>query len=170
MTVEAKTWFRPHTLLDKFFEASVIIKGVEGVIELIVGFSLLTVSANAINHLTYLLTGDELREDPDDTLANFVLHSGQHLASGGTTYLVAYLLIHGFIKLVAVAGLLQNKLWAYPFSLVTLGLFMVYQVYQVSVGHSVAITLLTIYDVFLLWLIWREFQVQKAKLLRQHQE
>jgi uncharacterized membrane protein len=164
LTTKPTTWFRPQTLLDKVFEASVLIKGVEGVIEFIAGVGLLFVGAGIISHLADLVTRGELRGEPHDTLANFVLHSGQHLASGGTTYLVAYLLIHAFIKLLAVVGLLQNKLWAYPFSLGTLGLFMAYQVYQVYSGHSLAIALLTLYDVFLLWLIWREFQVQRAKL------
>ena len=87
----------------------------------------------------------------------------EHLASGGTTFLVAYLLVHGFIKLVAVGSLLLNKLWGYPFSIATLGLFMLYQIYEISLHHSIFLILLTLFDIFLMWLIWREYQQQKAK-------
>jgi uncharacterized membrane protein len=160
----ATQWFKPQTLLDKIFEISIIIKGIEGGFELLGGVGLLAAGPGVINWLVTVVTQQELSEDPDDKLANYLLHAGQHLASGGTTYLVAYLLVHGVIKLVAVLALLQNKLWAYPFSLVTLGLFMLYQVYQVYTGHSWTVAILTLYDVFLLWLIWREFQTHRQRL------
>ncbi|BCG83133.1 hypothetical protein MesoLj113b_66750 [Mesorhizobium sp. 113-3-3] len=34
-----------------------------------------------------------------------------------------YLLSHGIVKLALVVALLKNKLWAYPSSLIVLGLF-----------------------------------------------
>lgn len=161
----ATQWFKPKTLLDKIFEISIVIKGVEGVFELIAGIGLLITGPHIIMWLTTVLTQQELSEDPNDTIANYLLHAGQHLSSGGTTYAVAYLLVHALIKLVVVIALLQSRLWAYPFSLVTLGIFMLYQIYQVYTGHSWTIAALTLYDVFLLWLIWREWQMQK---IRQH--
>ena len=159
----ATTWFKPTTLLDKIFEISIVIKGVEGFFELIGGIGLLIGGSSAVTWLTTALTQDELSEEPKDKLANYILHAGQHLASGGTTFVVAYLLVHAAIKLVIVVALLQNRLWAYPFSLATLGLFMLYQIYQVAITHSWTIALLTLYDVFLLWLIWREWQQQKRR-------
>jgi uncharacterized membrane protein len=110
------------------------------------------------------LSSQELSDDPTDLFATYVVHTGQHLASGGTTFLVAYLLVHGIIKLTAVGSLLLNKLWGYPFSIVTLGLFMLYQIYEISLHHSVFLVLLTIFDIFLMWLIFREYQHQKLKM------
>lgn len=161
----ATHWFKPETLLDKVFEVSILIKGVEGFFELIGGLGLLIAGPGVITWFTMIVTQQELSEDPNDTLATYLLHAGQHLTSGTTTYIVAYLLIHAVIKLVAVITLLQNRLWAYPFSLGTLGLFMFYQVYQVYTGHSWIVAALTVYDVFLLWLIWREWQMQKRRQL-----
>lgn len=159
----ATQWFKPTTLLDKIFEVSIIIKGVEGVFELIGGIGLLIVGPGVITWASSVLTQQELSEN--DTISNFLQHTGQHLASGGTTYIVAYLLVHSIIKLIAVMSMLQNKLWGYPFSLATLGIFMLYQIYQVYTGHSWIIAALTVYDVFLLWLIWREWQMQKRRHL-----
>jgi uncharacterized membrane protein len=158
-------WFKPETLLDKFFEVSVIVKGVEGVLETLAGFFVLFVGSQSLSAWAIQISQHELVDDPTDMFANYILHTGQHLASGGTTFLVAYLLVHGIIKLVAVGSLLLNRLWGYPFSMVTLGLFMVYQVYEISLKHSVFMILLTVFDVFLMWLIYREYQHQKAKQL-----
>jgi uncharacterized membrane protein len=160
----ATTWFKPTDLLDKIFEVSIIIKGIEGVFELLGAAVLIIGGQGIITWLTTLLTRQELSSDPHDTLSNFILHTGQHLASGGSTYVVAYLIVHGVIKLIAVFSLLRNQLWGYPFSLATLGIFMIYQIYQVYVDHSWFIAALTIFDVFLLWLIWREWQMQKVRM------
>ena len=47
--------------------------------------------------------------------------------------------------------------------MITLGLFMIYQIYQVAHAHSVVIAVLTLFDVLLMWLIYREYQIQLAK-------
>ncbi|GAC1369161.1 MAG: DUF2127 domain-containing protein [Candidatus Saccharimonadales bacterium] len=155
-------WFQPKSLLDKFFEASVIVKGIEGVLETLAGFFVLFVGSQSLAEWAIRLSHHELVDDPTDLFANYIMHTGQHLASGGTTFLVAYLLVHGLIKLTAVGSLMLNKLWGYPFSMATLGLFMLYQIYEISLRHSVFMIVLTIFDIFLMWLIYREWQQQKA--------
>ena len=157
------SWFKPSTILDKIFEASVLIKGVEGVAETIAGFVVLFLGTSFLGTFAYRITEQELLGDPDDRIANYILHTGEHLASGGTTFLVAYLLVHGVIKLVAVVSLLRNQLWGYIFSMITLGIFMLYQIYEVAVSHSVFMILLTLFDIFLMWLIYREYQLQKTR-------
>ena len=104
------------------------------------------------------LTQRELVEDPHDKIANLLLHSTQHIGSGSRTFLIIYLWIHAVIKLIAVIGILKNQLWAYPFSLVTLGLLMLYQVYIIVLVHAtIGMILLTVFDVLILGLIWREY-------------
>jgi len=159
----ATTWFKPTSLLDKIFEVSIIIKGIEGVFELLGAAVVIIGGPGLITWLTSWLTRQELSENV--TISNAIVHTGQHLATGGTTYVVAYLVVHGVIKLIAVVSLLQNRLWGYPFSLATLGIFMIYQIYQVYTDHSWFIAALTIFDVFLLWLIWREWQMQRRRQL-----
>ena len=66
--------------------------------------------------------------------------------------------MHAAIKLTAVIGILANQIWAYPFSLVTLGALMIYQVYSiVYVKASMGMIFLTGFDIFVLWMIWQEF-------------
>jgi uncharacterized membrane protein len=59
--------------------------------------------------------------------------------------------------LALVAGLLRNKLWAYPASLMVLGLFMVYQVYRFFYTQSAGLVVLTVLDLIVMVLIWHEY-------------
>lgn len=152
------SWFRPTSILDKIFEGSIIIKGVTGVVEFISGLLLFFVSTAQMHQFLVFITQRELLEDPHDKVALLLLHSTSHISSGGKAFVIIYLWVHAVIKLTAVVGLLKNQLWAYPFSLITLGLLMLYQLYTIFfVRVSAGMVFLTIFDIFILWLIWREY-------------
>ncbi len=151
-------WFHPRSLFDKFFSAGIIIKGIDGLIELIAGLVLLFVTPASINRLAVFATHRELAGDPNDFIANALLHASNSFTNGGRIFLIVYLWIHAAIKLVAVIGILKNQLWAYPFSLITLGLLTLYQVYDIIfVRISPVMVTLTIMDVVILWMIWEEY-------------
>jgi uncharacterized membrane protein len=61
-----------------------------------------------------------------------------------------------------VIALLKNKLWAYPWSLVVLGSFILYQIYRFTFTHSLALIVLTVFDLAVIWLIWREYQIVRT--------
>jgi uncharacterized membrane protein len=63
------------------------------------------------------------------------------------------------VKLILVAGLLRNRPWAYPASLVVLGLFIAYQLYRLSFAFSVGLVLLTVFDAVIIVLIWHEYRL-----------
>ncbi len=158
------SWYHPSSILDKVFETGIILKGISGVSEFIGGLALFFVHPSAIHDFLVFITQRELVGDPNDKIANIILHSADHLSTGSTAFIIIYLWIHAFIKLIAVIGILRNKLWAYPFSLVALGAFVLYQLYSIYVHVSVGMVLLTVFDVFIIWLIWREYG--KAKLIK----
>lgn len=157
------SWYHPSTLLDKIFEGGIIIKGVGGTLEFLAGLLLIFVSPTSLHDFIVVITGNELLEDPHSVVAHFLLGWTAHLTNGMQLFLVAYLWVHAATKLIAVIGILRNQLWAYPFSLATLGLMMVYQMYEVVVKASLFMTILTVFDIAMLWLIWREYG--KAKKL-----
>jgi len=150
-------WYRPASVLDKIFEGGIILKGASGVLEFVAGLLLVFTSPDAIRSFLAFLTQREIAEDPNDTLANLILHSAEHFNSGNKTFAIAYLWVHAAVKLTAVVGILRNQLWAYPFSLISLGLLMLYQVYSMSVKFSAGMLVLTVFDAIILWLIWREY-------------
>jgi uncharacterized membrane protein len=157
------TIFKPTSLLDKFYEVGLFVKGFDGTLELIGGVLLLLVSPATVNHLTAFLTQRELSEDPHDFIATHIVHYGNNLAAGHNLFAALFLLTHGAVKVGLVTALLLNKLWAYPLALVALLLFLVYQIYQLIVAPSFGMALLTVLDVIIIWLIWREWQKIKSE-------
>jgi len=55
-------WFRPRDLLDQTFEVGIILKGLDGLLEVIGGLLLLVVSPATIDRLVTSLTQHELSE------------------------------------------------------------------------------------------------------------
>lgn len=160
--------FHPTSVFDRVFEGGILLKGLSGLFEFIGGLTLLFISPAQIHGFLVFLTQRELIEDPRDFIANILIHSTQGLDHGGRLFIIVYLWIHATIKLVAVIGILRNQLWAYPFSLITLGLLMVYQLYvMIFVQFSYGMLSLTIFDTFILWLIWREYGRVRHTLAQQ---
>ena len=149
--------------LDKTFKIGLVLKGLDGILEVIGGILLLFVSPDTINHLVRVFTAHELSEDPHDLIANYLLHTTAHLGRGTTIFGAIYLLSHGIAKIVLVALVLRDKLWAYPWLIGLLLAFIAYQLYRITAVHfSIGITLLTIFDAFLVWLTWREYRAKRA--------
>lgn len=142
-----------------------VFKGLHGLVECIGGLALAFVSLHSITHLAALLTQDELAEDPHDFLASHLMHWSQHVSGGSKTFFALYLLSHGLTKIVLVGALLRGMLWAYPASLVVLGLFILYQIYRFANGPSLGMLVLTIFDLAVMWLIWHEYRVMRAHRL-----
>lgn len=158
------SWYRPANVLDRIFEGGIVLKGISGALEFLGGLLLVFLSPAAIAGFLAFITQREISEDPHDRFATHVLHSADHFNSGNKAFAIAYLWIHAAIKLVAVIGILRNQLWAYPFSLVTLGLLMLFQTYSILVNFSLGLLLLTLFDVGILWLIWREYAKARPRL------
>jgi uncharacterized membrane protein len=81
------------------------------------------------------------------------------LSAASVTFIAVYLLSRGLIKVALIAAMLKRMLWAYPAALVVIGLFVLYQLYQIAATHSWFIVLLTIFDLIVMYFIWREYEV-----------
>lgn len=159
------SWYHPTNLFDKVFEGGIILKGVDGLLELLGGLLVLFISPARLHGFIDFATHRELVEDPHDKIANLLIHATRHYSDGGRAFLAVYLLIHAAIKLIAVVGILKNWLWAYPFSLISLGLLALYQLYTIFfIKASVGIILLTTFDAVILVLIWREYGKMRRTL------
>jgi uncharacterized membrane protein len=145
--------------IHEAFEVSILLKGAHAVIECIGGLILGFVSAEAVRSLVNRFTQDELAEDHRDIVATHLLHWAQGFSVQSQHFYAFYMLSHGVVKLFLVAGLLRNKPWAYPASLVVMGLFIAYQLYRFSYTHGVGLILLTIFDVVVIALVWHEYRL-----------
>jgi len=150
--------------LDKTFKIGLVLKGLDGILEVAGGILLAFLSPHAIEHLARTLTAHELSQDPHDLIARYILHTASHLTTSTTLFGAVYLLSHGVAKVVLVALVLRDKLWAYPWLIALLLAFIAYQLYRITAVHfSIGLTLLTIFDAVLVWLTWREYQARRTR-------
>jgi uncharacterized membrane protein len=150
--------------IHQIFEISILLKGAHALIECISGLALAAVSTSTIVNLVYVFTQDELIEDPDDFVATHLLNQAQNYTISTQHFYAFYLLSHGVIKAFLVIGLLRNKIWAYPVSLVVLGLFIAYQLYRFSYTHGIGLIVLTFFDIIVMGLIWHEYRLVRRHL------
>jgi uncharacterized membrane protein len=71
--------------------------------------------------------------------------------------------VHGAAKLVLVVALLRGKLWAYPWLIGLLIAFVVYQAYRMSERFGAGLLLLTLFDLAVAYLTWREYRIRRRE-------
>ena len=115
------------------FQIGVILKGLNGLLELIGGVLLLF----GLSHNTAL---------------------ARHLPPHDERFAAIFLLSHGVIKGLLVYGLLREKLWVFPWAIGVFAGFGVYQIYRYFVEPSGWLIALTVLDVFVILLTWAEWR------------
>lgn len=155
--------FHPTDRLGRLFEVTIIAKGLTGVVELIGGVLLLLVSPSMIDHWVVALTRAELSEDPSDVVARYLLRTADGLTGHAVLFGAAYLLAHGAVKVVLVVAILLNKQWAYPWMLAVLVVFVIYQLYRIALSPSAGMIALTIFDLLIIALTWREWRHRRRQ-------
>jgi len=149
---------RENTIRN-IFRVGLVLKAVHSVSELLGGVALYVASNEAIIHVTRLITSSELLEDPNDLVANFLLHAAQSLSLDQKSAAALYLLSHGGIKLFLVVMVLRERPWAYPVFIAALALLITYQSYRLALGFSPWLAALTLFDLVILWLTWHEYRL-----------
>ena len=147
------------------FRISVALKGLGALLEIIGGMALLMIKPTFFVRVIGTLTEDELSEDPQDFIATHLQSLVEHLSLSAQHFAGAYLLIHGVIKILLVAALLKDKIWAYPWAIVVFGAFVVYQLYRYTFTHLLGLIALSAFDVAVIWLIWLEYGAARTRRL-----
>ena len=155
--------FKPQNWLDRVFEIGIIGKGVNGAAELIGGTLLMFSTPARIHHVLSALTQGELSEDRHDFVATHLLHTGAGLTGNALLFGAVYLLAHGLVKVVLVVALLLDKLWAYPWMIIVLILFIGYQLYRIVLDPTAGLVALTVFDLVIVVLTWREYKQQRRR-------
>lgn len=151
-----------ETLVRRIFRWSLIFKAADSVVEIVSGAVVYFVSDRTILSVAGALTRHELAENPQDPIANFLMHSAETLAVNHRSVAAAYLISHGAIKLFLVTMVLRDKAWAYPAFMVALVLLIAYQCFQLWHSFSPWLAALTIFDVVVLWLTVHEYRDHRA--------
>src|SRR5438309_149927 len=135
---------KPTDLLDRTFEVGITLKGLDGVLEVVGGLLLLVVSPATINQLVRSLTQHEVSQDPHDFIATHLLNAVNGLTGSSVRFGAIYLLLHGVVKIVLVAALLRDQLWAYPWLLVFLGTLIVIKASRMSAASQMTLSRLPV--------------------------
>jgi uncharacterized membrane protein len=147
-----------------YFHISVFLKGLFSLLEIIGGVLAFFVPVSYVTNVIVHLAQGELIEDPGDFISTHLVQLAQQLSVTSGTFIAIYLLSRGLVKFGLVVALLKNQLWAYPSSLVVLGLFIVYQMYQIVTAFSALLVFLTIFDLIVMWFIWKEYEVVRFEM------
>ncbi|HTR46266.1 MAG TPA: DUF2127 domain-containing protein [Verrucomicrobiae bacterium] len=149
-------------LLRDAFRTGITMKGVDGVLEAAGGVLLWFVKPSALSHALRILSFHELSRDPNDFVGIHLLHISERVARSDPTFASIYLLWHGLAKAGLSVALWLNKMWSYPLAIAAFSVFAAYQTYRFSHTHSIALIILTFFDVGIIWLIWKEYRVEGA--------
>ncbi|MDQ2954743.1 MAG: DUF2127 domain-containing protein [Pseudomonadota bacterium] len=147
--------------LHRAFEIGLILKGIFALLEILAGIVAYFISQNFLLNLVRAVFHEELEGDPHDFVANFLIHSAQNFSVSTQLFTSVYLLGHGVIKAVLIAGLLRGKLGYYPAAIVVFMLFVVYQIYRYSITYSIWLLLITLLDIVVIWLTWHEYRYMR---------
>ena len=150
--------------IRQLFFISVALKGVASLAEIVSGLVVLFVPVSFFTDFAIYYAQGELLEEPGDFIASHLLQLAQQFSLASGTFIAFYLLSRGIIKFGLVVALLKERLWAYPASLAVLGLFVAYQVYQIALTRSVLIILLTLFDLIVIYFIWREYRIVEKQV------
>ncbi|MGC6174726.1 DUF2127 domain-containing protein [Lacrimispora sp. 38-1] len=151
-----------NNIIHVSFEIGLLLKGIHALMEIIGGVFLLFLNPNRLNWLTRFLTQHELSEDPKDWVANFLISLSSSFSISTQHFAVFYLISHGMIKCILILLLLFKNLWAYPLTIVSLILFIAYQLYRYTFTQSVFLIILSIFDAVMIALTYLEYKRIKA--------
>ena len=157
-------FIQKNNIVHKSFEIGIILKGIDGVLEVIGGVLLIFLNPVRLNKLTAILTQHELSEDPRDMISNYMIKISSNFSISTQYFGVFYLISHGVVKFILVMLLRRKKLWAYPLTIFSLVLFIIYQIYRFTIDHSVGLLILTIFDLIMIALTFIEYKNMKNNI------
>ncbi|HAM27978.1 MAG TPA: hypothetical protein DCP11_15115 [Microbacteriaceae bacterium] len=168
MTIATRT----RRFIDVAYTIGVVVKGIDGAIEFLVGVLLLV--APGLVHVVLAAAASEAREGSSAAnafIADYVARLDSQLARSGLAFLITFLIIHGVVKLVLVYCLLRKFHRVYPIALAVLIVFLAYQVYAFVTAPSIGMAVFTLLDALIIFFVYREYrQIRPARRTGRSQE
>jgi uncharacterized membrane protein len=144
------------------FVATVAIKGIDGVIETLLGLLILVVGPDKLFLIVLHFTTPELRNNPDSHVAKAVQSGAAGLTAIGA-FAIFYLLIHGVLKAGIAINLLRGNRWIFAPAVLILGGFVVYLGYRTAQHWSAWSLSFALFDLFTLALVINEWRQPKTR-------
>lgn len=148
------------------FDIALVLKAINGALEVIGAAFILLVRPGFVLRIADLVTGGELSSDPNDFVAQAIRNAAHSFAVHTHYFIALYLAVHGFVKLVLVAGIFAGKRIAYPIFMVALGIFGAYEVYRGVARSEFLLFALALFDFTLILLTAHEYRRRYGATLR----
>ena len=155
--------------IRQYFTRSVVLKGLISFAEVVVGIIIFFIPLSFLADICIDITNRFLTGNLAYFVATQITHISQSVSIIGGTFLAIYLFSRGGVKLGLMFALLKGKLWAYPASLIVLGILILYQLYQLTISYSHEIVALTMFDLVVMYFIWKEYKILAMRNLKKIQ-
>ena len=152
----------------QFFLGGVLLKGVISLAEIVAGILFFFVTPQEVINFILSVSAMVLPKMLQGLTESILNAVGHELMIVSAAIIGLYLLTRGLIKFFLIWAMLKNILWAYPWSLVVLGLFVFSQLYQIAMTQSLLIVGVTLFDLVVMYFIWREYRIVEAHQKHQH--
>ncbi|HEV2289549.1 MAG TPA: DUF2127 domain-containing protein [Candidatus Acidoferrales bacterium] len=151
-----------NTLLDRSFQTSITLKGIDGLLETLGGLLVLFVSPNRMDTFLDTITHHAVTRNPNAFIASHLLHASSTISGHAHYFISFYLVSHGLVKVILVVELWLNRMWAYPGMIIMLVVFIFYQLYRMTFAMSWWLIWLTVFDAIVILLTYAEYKKQRA--------
>jgi uncharacterized membrane protein len=150
---------------EKLFRIAIILKGIDGASQLIMGVLLMFIPASFITHLARMAVTHDLLGNPTGKMATRLSDAANNLVANHSThwFVIIYLLLHAVIKIGLVVAMLRKIMPAYPVAAVALAVFVVLEVLRAVETHSVTLPIFAAFDVLIIVLVVREYVQLRRK-------
>jgi uncharacterized membrane protein len=98
---------------------------------------------------------------PDNFIIDFINSYIHKLPISTALFVSFYLIFWGIIDASLSYFLLKKQIWAYPFGLILIFLFTVYEFYRLTHTHSPILFMIIIIDIIILFIIKKEYDILK---------
>ena len=142
----------------RLFRVGLAVKAFNGIWGTVSGCAFLFISKATLSGWFLSFARSELIDDPNDVVMNFVVHTLLSPSTSTKTFAALYVLFHGLINLFLAILLYRDKHWAYPTTVGLMALSLVYQIYRIGTHHSLILTVITVFDVIYMMLVWHEYK------------
>ena len=147
---------------ERWLTVALILKGLDGAVELAAAVALLLVPAATVHRLVAEVVSRDLLGPPDGFLTRHLVAGTAEFAACNRTFVLVYLGLHGVVKLALVWALLRKWRPAYPVAAVVLGVFVGYELIRAVRTGSLVLPFLAALDVLVIVLVLREYRLLRT--------
>ncbi len=154
-----------NKIIHSFFEITVLMKGIHGVLEIIVGILFFFIKTETVYTVFIHIINQRIIKSSGHFATNYLTKQANNFSLGTKYFIAVYFLFYGVVNIFLVISLLKGRLWAYPTAIVSFILFAMYQVYRSFTHHSQLLLYLSLFDVLLVGLILLEYKRLKKEAI-----